>query len=188
MTGEKIAELIQIHTRRYPEMEILDVYKLLHQSVFGPGHAIKNQKAAREWLERESQLFTPNPDEPLIENIHPDGQLVRVHLRPYMGLKGNLGKLLDGFIQSSKAINGDMAAMAALWTLFQGMVNPGGQFASRFDARTVSLEGRTHERERWPASHHSPPYERTYKPTYRVLTRPIAEDLLRGQKLKIEII
>lgn len=188
MAGEKIAELIQTHTRRYPEMEILDVYKLLHQAVFGPGHAIKNQKAAREWLERESELFVPNTDDPLIENIHPDGQIVRVHLRPYIGLHGSLGKLLDAFVQSSKVINGDMETMAAWWALFQQMVNPGGQFAARFDARTVMLEGRTHERERWPASHHSPPFDRAYKPAYRVLTRQIAEDLLRDQKLKIEII
>src|SRR3977135_1923629 len=70
---KKVAALISAHVQRYPEIDVSDVYKLLHQAILGPGHAIKNQKAAREWLERESELFAPNTEEPLIENIHPDG-------------------------------------------------------------------------------------------------------------------
>src|SRR5258705_13932064 len=105
MAAEKVAALIQAHVQRYPEIDILDVYKLLHQAVFGPGHAIvnqKNQKSAREWLERESDLLKPTLDEPLVENIHPDSALVRLHLRPYLAANGKLNKLFDAFVQSSK--------------------------------------------------------------------------------------
>ncbi len=188
VAGEKIAALIQTHIRRYPQIDILDVYKLLHQAVFGPGHSIKNQKAAREWLERESELLTPRTDEPLIENVHPDMEIVRVYLRPYLAVRGNLGKLLDAYVQSSKAVQGELATMAAWWGMFQEMVNPGGQFADRFDARTVSLLGRIREREKWPATHHSPQYDQAYKPAYRVLTRTIAESLLGSQGMRSEIV
>ena len=163
MAAEKVAALIQAHVQRYPEIDILDVYKLLHQAVFGPGHAIvnqKNQKSAREWLERESDLLKPTLDEPLVENIHPDSALVRLHLRPYLAANGKLNKLFDAFVQSSKAVTGDPATLAAWWATFQEMTQEGGPLASRFDARKVALVGRTHAKEDWAADHHSPSFDR----------------------------
>jgi len=183
MPTQTVAALIQTHIQRYPKSEILDVYKLLHQAIFGPGHAIKNQRAAREWLDRESELYVPNANEALTENIHPDGAIVRVHLRPYLAARGNLKVLLDGFIQSSKTVTGDPAILAASWGIFQEMTAEGGALAGLFDPRTVALIGRTRASEQWPASHHSPLFEQTYKPAYRVLTAGIAEDILRQQNI-----
>src|SRR5262245_30942035 len=93
--SSKVSTLILAHMRRYPELEMLDVYKLLHQAVFGPGHAIPSQKAAREWLEREFGLLHPDKARILLESVHPTGEIVRLHLRPYLAAKGNPGKLLD---------------------------------------------------------------------------------------------
>jgi len=44
--SDKLAALITRHVQRYPEIDILDVYKLLHQAVFGPGHAIKKSESS----------------------------------------------------------------------------------------------------------------------------------------------
>src|SRR4051812_2895056 len=107
MSDEQVAALILTHVQRYAEIDILDIYKLLHQAVFGPGHAVKNAKPAREWLERETQILQPGPVQLLLENIHPDQALVRLHLRPYLAMKGSLGKLLDSFVESSKSVHGD---------------------------------------------------------------------------------
>jgi hypothetical protein len=188
MSDEAVAALIRTHVKRYPTIEIQDVYKLLHQAVFGPGHAITNQRATRDWLERESELLIPVYDEALLENIHPQGQIVRVHLRPYLAARGNLEKLLDGYIRSSAVVQGDIATMAAWWDIFRRMTEGSGPLASRFSARTVSLVGRTRASENWPASHHSPAYDQTYKPAYRVLTLPIAEALLKAQKITYNVI
>ncbi len=188
MSGEAIAALIRTHVSRYPALDILDVYKLLHQAVFGPGHAITNQRATREWLERESDLLIPSYDESLLENIHPQGQIVRVHLRPYLAARGSLEKLLEGYIRSSTAVQGDPEDMSAAWNVFQRMTENGGAFASRFPARTIALVGRTRASENWPASHHSPAYDQTYKPAYRVLTLSLAETLLKAQKITYSVI
>src|SRR5262249_12436793 len=115
MSDEAVAALILTHVQRYADIDILDVYKLLHQAVFGPGHAVKNVKPAREWLERESEILQPAPAHPLLENIHPDQGIVRVHLRPYLAVKGSLEKLLEGFVESSKAVHGDAKIMIAWW-------------------------------------------------------------------------
>jgi hypothetical protein len=189
MAGERVAALINTHVQRYPEIDTLDIYKLLHQAVFGPGHAITGEKAhksAREWLERESELLKPATVEPLIESIHPDGAVVRVHLRPYLAARGKLNKLLEGFLESSRLVVGDPATMAAWWAIFQEMVN--GPLSQRFNARTVFLEGQTRARENWPASHHSPRFDRAYQPAYRVLAYPVAEALLRQQKLLFKVV
>ena len=183
MNNEAVAALIWAHVQRYHAIDILDIYKLLHQGVFGPGHAITNQRAAREWLERESAALKPNAGELLVESVHPQAEIVRIHLRPYLAASGSLRKLLDAFIQSSRAVTGSPETMAAWWGVFQDMTAPGAPLANRFPARTVSLIGRARAAEHWPATHHSPPYDQAYCPAYRVLTADIAAKLLRDQNI-----
>src|SRR5258707_1244830 len=184
----KLVAFILTHVQRYPEIDVLDVYKLLHQAVFGPGSVIKSQKAAREWLERESEILQPVAAEPLLESVHPEGSIVRLHLRPYLVLNGKLNKLLDTFVQSSKAVNGTAEAMAQSWAVFQQLCASGGALADRFEARMVNMTGRTRASQNWPASQHSPNYDFAYKPAYRVLTRTLAESLLKGQRLEIAVV
>lgn len=184
MHERAVEALIQTHVQRYPEADILDVYKLLHQAAFGPGHAITNQRAARDWLERESATLRPFAGDVLVENIHPEGRIVRVHLRPYLEAHGDLRKLLDGLLRSSREVEGSLEQMAAWWAVFQHMTERGGPLAARYSARTVALIGRTRAAENWPASHHSPPFERAYRPAYRVLTAPIAQEVLAVQRIE----
>lgn len=188
MTDEKVEALIQRHIQRYAQIDILDIYKLLHQAVFGPGHPITNRKAAHEWLEKQRDILQPAPDQPLLESVHPEDTVVRLHLRPYLELNGNLKKLLDSSIESSKVIVGNLETMASLWKVFQQMTGTGGSLASRFDTRTVGLVGRNSANGSWPASHHSPIYDFTYKPVYRLLNRSLAEKLLHDQKLDFSLV
>ncbi len=187
MPDDNVSALINTHAQRYTEMDILDVYKLLHQAVFGPGHALATRKleqGARDWIERECEILKPHAGDPLIERIHPDGAIVRVHLRPYLVAKGNVGKLADALIGSSRIIAGQEETMRAWWAIFEAMVNPdGGPLGQRFDARLVALEGKTRANEHWPASHHSPRFQDAYRPAYRVIAYPAAEQLLRQQKI-----
>ena len=183
ITDDKVTALIHTHIERYAEFDLLDVYKLLHQAVFGPGHAIPNQKAAREWLERESSLLTIDAVQPLVEVVHPANEIVRLHLRPYLAAKGNLGKLLDAFVQSAKLVSGSTDTMAQWWAIFNSMTEKYPDIQKHFDPRTVALIGRTRAAEQWPASHHSPRFDRAYKPAYRVLTWSIADSLLQDQRI-----
>src|SRR5512139_1780032 len=118
MSDEQLLDLIQTHIQRYPASEIMDVYKLLHQATFGPGHLIASKKNAREWLEREAELLTPSMRDPLVERIHPDGAIVRVHLRPYLAQGAKLKMLLDAFIRSAGQVPGDPELMARRWSFF----------------------------------------------------------------------
>lgn len=175
MSEDRVAGLIKTHLERYPAAGILDVYKLLHQATFGPGHLIADKKAAREWLEHELSTNRPDPAEPLIESIHPDGEIVRLHLRPYLVYGGVAKPLLDAMVRSAAQVKGDYGVMAARWQTFEALCEQGGPNAGRFDLREVRLLGQVRARELWPAVHHSPEYVNIYHPAYRVLTRDEAE-------------
>ncbi|RPI93430.1 MAG: hypothetical protein EHM39_12875 [Chloroflexi bacterium] len=180
--------LIQSHLQRYPASDIMDIYKLLHQATFGPGHLIASKKHAREWLEREAELLTPSAREPLVERIHPEGDIVRIHLRPYLALGGKLKLLLDAFVRSAGQVQGDHDLMARRWSFFVGECHTDGALAGRFDVPGALLFGRIRARENWPAMHHSPGYVAAYKPYYRVLTRGEAVDLCGQLKVPFEIV
>ncbi len=179
MSHEHVSALIHTHLTRYPTLEIADVYKLLHQATFGPGHAVTNKKIAREWLERDLERKAPRADDPLVENIHPDGALVRLHLRPYVALGGNVKPLLEAFVRSADQVAGDPALMAQRWTGFEQDCRAGQFGADRWNLREMQLFGQAREHEKWPAVRHSPAYAMVYYPSYRVLTRAEAAALCR---------
>lgn len=186
MSEERLEALIRAHLERYPAAQIADVYKLLHQGVFGPGHAIVSKKAAREWLEHEAGQQTPVAEEVLIESVHPDGLIVRVHLRPYLAHQGSLSALLDAFVRSADQVHGDPGTMARWWQLFETLCREGELCSQVCEQREAVLFGRVRAREHWPAVHHSPAYCQAYRPVYRVLTATEAEALCR--KLRVPFV
>lgn len=178
MTVEgEIVPLVATHLDRYPASNIADVYKLLHQGVYGPGHSIPNKKLAREWLEHERDQVQPDRTLPLVESIHPAGAVVRLHLRPYLAYEAKVAPLLDAFVRSAQAVEGDASTLAAWWAIFAAQVAPGGRWADRFAAREAELFGRMRAEAQWAAVPHSPAFVRAYAPAYRVLTRDEAERL-----------
>lgn len=169
MGDDRLAALIQAQIARYPASGMVDIYKLLHQATFGPGHAVASKKAAREWLEQEAKQAGQPLEEPLVESVHPEGHIVRVHLRPYLGQGGQLKWLLDAFVRSAEAISGDPALMAARWRAFLELCQGEGPLAGEFPLRQMELFGAARAAEHWPAVQHSPAYNAVYRPRYRVL-------------------
>lgn len=188
MTEEGLADVIRTHITRYPEAEVIDMYKLLHQATFGVGHLIANKKTSRELIELRMKQLRPLPGAPLLENIHPAGAIVRLHLQPYMALGGGAKDLVNAMAESAAAVELDPVLMAARWRAFEGLCQPGGPFVDVFSAQDVMLLGRIRSREQWPAVHHSPAYYNAYHPHYRVLTREAAEALVEKLNVAYETI
>ncbi len=186
MDDDRLIDLLDIHMARYPVMEIADVYKLLHQGTFGPGHLVSNKKTAREWLEHDFGVAGQPGDEALVEHVHPAGAIVRLHLRPYISVGGEVKKLLDAMVRSAEQVTGDPAQMAAWWDVFARRCQPDGPLAGQFPLRELTLFGRVRARELWPAMHHSPAYNEVYHPSYRVLTKREAESLCASLRVPYE--
>lgn len=188
MSEERVVALIRAHLARYPQMQIADIYRLLHQAAFGPGHLVANKKTAREWLEHEVGRISPSAEGPLVESVHPDAQIVRLHLRPYLALGGGIKPLLESFARSAGQVRGDVALMTGWWRVFEGLCCAGALCADVCEQREAVLFGWARAQEQWPAVHHSPAYHAVYQPAYRVLTATEAEVLCRKLRVPLAVV
>ena len=154
--------IIKSHLARYPVMEIQDVYKLIHQATMGSGHAVSNPEMTRLWLENEvGELDYPPdvPNEPMLDPISADKQILRVHLRPFISQGGNLQRLLAAFIRTANEYHGDQRLLRSEW-----------DSASRLNIFPVSaMEDFIQDLSGYPAVSHSKSYVQHYHPAYRVV-------------------
>ena len=76
-----LEDILLQHLERYPQMEPQDAVKLIYQQEFGPGHLIRDEKKALEFLRQEmAGAGEPLPGEALYESI--GNGLCRLNLRP----------------------------------------------------------------------------------------------------------
>ena len=163
------------HRRYYPLLRARDIYKLIHQGVYGPGHIISSAAAARQALACELaalQVRSPNDkgrsqEELAVEPTDPENRLVRVNLRPLLGQGGSTDTewLVSAMVESARRVKGDPEQMKR-------------RLAAAVEWCRMNLPRQAAELERmaarveesgFPAFHHSPAYARAYRPAYRVV-------------------
>jgi len=149
------------HFMRYPSMQVQDVYKLIHQAALGSEHAFTNPEGARKWMERELAEMGAGPDESVIDPISNDGQIVRVHLRPFVAQGGDPETLLNAFICTANEYRSDVQTLKNYWHIAAGL---GYYSVAEMDEFIQSMQAQN-----YPAVHHSSEYERLYRPAYRVI-------------------
>ncbi len=158
---DTLASILRAHHERYPEMGVQDVYKLAHQAALGPGHAVGNPSGARDYLERELESMGAGPVEPLYDPISADGELVRVHLRPYLDAGRDTDPLLDAFVRTANEYQGSVNVLETYW-----------EAARQADLWPLAPMDRFFTEMKdagFPAVHHSEKYSRLYRPAYRVV-------------------
>lgn len=163
-----IETVLRSHFSRYPEMRVEDVYKLLHQGVMGSEHAVSNPESARNWLIRELAEMGAGPDEPLVDPLSPGGEIMRVHLRPFVAARHDPDELLEVFIRTANEYHGDIHVLEGFWQTASGL--------ARFPAAEMEDFFRSMKENKYPAVHHSPTYEQLYRPAYRVVARGFCPD------------
>lgn len=170
---ETLGRILAAQYRRYPHLQIVDLYKLLHQAGMGSEHAVSDEGGARAWLERELTTMGTGPEEPLIDDISPSGEIVRVHLRPYIGAGHDPDKLLEAFLRTAREYRGSVGRLQRYGAAAEQMASAGllplqphqiGEFMQRM------------EQQGFPAVHHSHIYEHLYQPAYRVVARQFLEN------------
>ncbi len=161
-----VGQLLGHHLRRYPLMQLDDVYKLLHQAAMGSGHAIDDPETARRRLEEEAATLGPGPEEPIADLISPDGKLARVHLRPYLDAGHDLGALADAFVQTAGIYPGSREKLAKFCGCLGDLAGAGGIPYPRKD---VIAHFEAIDRSGYPVVRHSKAYRDSYRPAYRVV-------------------
>lgn len=158
-------ELLLTHIARYPRAEPRDVYKLLFQGYCGAEHVAADGDALSRLLAeiatlRETEL------EPMIEALPPEGEFVRVHLRPFLAAGGQVEALATAFTRWAQPIPGGRERLAAGWTRVVELAEA-ELFA--FDAEAARRFGATQAAAGFPPARHSERYAENYFPAYRVL-------------------
>jgi len=183
-----ISTLIENHIHRYPELQVPDVYRLLHQATCGASHAITNKKSTREWLEHELDTPPPESAPPLLEPIA--NGWVRLYLHPYKAFGGEIKPLLTAILKTEKItpINDQQRQqMDTYWQTFLDLVTNNTDYQTRFEPQEIRLFGRIYAEDGYPTAQHSREYYTAYKPSYRVLRQTDAEALLTSQNIKAEM-
>jgi hypothetical protein len=179
MTGcsskdDSIIPTLREHLKRYPDMESEDIYKLVHQAAMGNGHLFTDTAGAKLYLLNELDEVRADTTEPLIEPLSPDGQIVRMNLRPFKARGGEADQLFDAMVRSANAFQQDPAKLARWWTEIMDEAEYG---TIPTDRTTLQQLFDSMKMAGLPARHHSEAYEVAYQPAYRVLLRHEAQQL-----------
>jgi len=160
-----IETVLRNHFFRYPAMQIQDVYKLIHQAALGSEHAISNVEGVRKWLEQEIVEMGQGPADPLIDPISADGQIARVHLRPFVEQGGNTDMLLRAFAYTASAFHGDTQVLENYWQIALA--------TEHFSYAEMNIFFQSMRTQNYPGVHHSAEYKQLYRPAYRVVVKEL---------------
>jgi len=162
------------HNRRYPQWQIEDIYKLIHQAAMGSEHAVRNIPAVQEWMERELAILGEGPEEPLVDPIRPDRCILRIHLRPYVRIDGDPQALVEAFITSANQFKGSTDDLENFWATARLMA-----VERKLPVKPTEMDDLFDEakKEGFPAHEHSRIFEELYRPAYRVIAAELVESL-----------
>ena len=183
MSLSSLPAVLAWHCQRYPLLRAQDIYKLVHQGVFGPGHMVASAARATRMLRDEmaalevlsSKFKGRSRTESEFEPLDPRNQLVRVNLRPLAATQCKVqgekrktqdtGWLVEALVESGRRVKGDPEQMkrrlaAAVRWCRKNLPKQAVEL-ERMAARAAESG--------YPALHHSPAYSRAYRPAYRVI-------------------
>ena len=75
------ADALTAYAEQYPEAEPTDLYKLVFQDLYGPGHLITDSATCAAYIEKESEGMAASALFPLFEYTLCDSNFVRVNLQ-----------------------------------------------------------------------------------------------------------
>ncbi len=171
---DSTARLMEYHLLRYPHLRVQDAYKMLYQGEFGIGHLLGDGQGARRYLLEElATMDTADRGEELLEPVSPDGEMVRVNLRPFRRLGHSPEALLGAMLATVAETKGDTARFVSVWDEFARLARNGP-----FSAEELRAWDERVRRRDLPVAHHSPEYVREYLPAYRVCRRSAIRNAL----------
>ena len=97
-------EALRAYAARYPESEPADLYKLVFQDLYGPGHLITDSASCVAYVLKEVAEME-NPERfPLYEYTLCDSNFVRVNLTAVRDGKIGIGRFVSAVMRSAAGI------------------------------------------------------------------------------------
>ena len=173
-------DILLCHYKAYPEMQLCDIFKFIHQSSFGCEHSVSSYESASERIKEEYKNVCPQ-NMPLVEKL--DGNYCRVHLSVLNGGMDaeTLARLF--FMSAKKEKAGESALkekLSCLRCLIDEKLLPFGK--EEFERESCRWES-----ENFAALHHSERFRTAYKPAYRVISSEYVPFLPLFERLDISL-
>ncbi|MBR5109364.1 MAG: hypothetical protein IK099_04145 [Clostridia bacterium] len=169
-----LEDILLQHFDLYPQMEPQDAVKLIYQQEFGPGHLIKDEKKAMEYLRQElAGAGEPLAGEALYDPI--GNGLCRLNLRVCKAKGIPAEDILRLFVDTARHVQGDKKKMTAGIRVLQKLAE---EDETPFEAIRLDLFLAKYPKT-CPAVHHSDAYRTAYHPAYRVVSQRNLRTYLR---------
>ena len=161
---EELKQILIAHAKRYPMMQPTDAVKLIYQNEFGGGHLIQDEQACLNYLRREYDSITKDPNMPLYEEI--GNGIVRIN--PAAVKPEDLEQLGKDFIRSAAEHTGTMDSFLQKLDVLRQLT-----VAGHFSFGMIELEYYLSEyiKSGCPAVSHSEQYHKAYLPAYRIIIK-----------------
>ena len=170
-----LEDILLQHFDRYPQMQPQDAVKLIYQQEFGPGHFIKDEKKALEFLRQEiAGIGVPLPGEALYESI--GNGLCRLNLRPCKAKGFPLEDILRLFAETANGTQGDKKKFIGGIHVLQKLAE---EDETPFEPVLLDIFLAKYPKS-CPAVHHSDTYRLAYRPAYRVVNQRKLKDYLKA--------
>ncbi|MES2304559.1 MAG: subclass B3 metallo-beta-lactamase [Gemmatimonadota bacterium] len=156
-------------------MEPVDAFKLLQQATLGSEHAVRDPLEPARWMTREWASLGDGPAEPLVDTLGANGAFARIHLRPWRATGRAPSEVVTAFVATARTATADTTALRCAIRAVVALAHDG---QVRWDADSVTAQGRRWEAAHFPAVDHSPRFEAAYRPAYRVVSLPLVATLL----------
>lgn len=162
-----VLQLIQYHQSQERDMEVQDAYKMLVQADIGEHHV--KIDSMRSSLKRELDSLQPaGAEEPLLQRIGTNDEMMRVNLRPFKARNLDPKLLLRALVNTRRGRTPDSLKFFREWNEFcslvrYGLLNFPSAEVEAWDVRVRSGE--------LPAVPHSEAYTHANRPAYRVVRR-----------------
>ena len=161
-----IRNLTSQHIARYPNLELKDLYKLLHQSALGANHANATDDVLEKAFNLELNNLTETHVEPAIDPISPDGKIARIHLRSYLAQDYSKENLLSAFIQTTKNETGSREKLKKFCSCLKDL-SAANQLP--FSPEETEIFVNDIESKDYPILRHSDGFKKEYEPSYRIV-------------------
>jgi hypothetical protein len=161
---KELEAILLTHAKRYPLMQPRDAVKLIYQNEFGGGHLIRDEQACLNYLRREYDSITKDPNAVLYEEI--GNGIVRVNLAAVK--PENLEQLGSDFIHSAATHTGSKEQFLKKLDVLRQLTAAG-----HFCFGTTELESYLSEyiQSGCPMVSHSEQYRQNYAPAYRIICK-----------------
>lgn len=163
----EIRDFILRQYEQYPEMQIQDMLKALHQSEFGCGHFVG--EGAGAYLDEELKALVPTHG----ESIEPlCGDFVRVHLRSLQQRGLSKETLLRIFTLSGKCEYGSTVGIEEKLAVLAELVREG---KLPFPENELEIAADEWRKAGFPLRRHTELFRGKYHPAYRVVHKSYAK-------------